>query len=78
MTSLSRRTVFILGLVCLVILSAFVLEYVLTAIPSRPFGHTQTAHVVGRIGLGNIIGKIFHSWISYKPKGTFYANAISD
>lgn len=78
MASLSRRTVLILDLVCLAILSAFVLEYVLTAIPSRPFGPTQTAHVVGWIGLGIIIGKICRSRISWKPKETFYANVISD
>jgi len=58
MASLSGRTVLILGFVCLSILSAFVLEYVLTATPSRPFGHTQTAHLVGWIGLG-IIGLTF-------------------
>ncbi|MDH5586423.1 MAG: hypothetical protein OEZ57_05740 [Nitrospirota bacterium] len=54
MSSLSRRTVRILGFVCLTILSAFLLEYVLTTTPIRPFGHTQPAHLVGWIGLGII------------------------
>ena len=58
MASLSRRTVRILGFVCLTILGAFVLEYVLTTTPIRPFGHTQTAHLVGWIGL-SIIGLTF-------------------
>lgn len=58
MASLSRRTIGVLGLVCFTILSALVLEYVLTATPSRPFGHTQTAHLVGWMGLG-IIGLTF-------------------
>jgi hypothetical protein len=56
--SLSRRTALILSLVCLAILSAFFLEYFLSATPSRPFGHTQLAHVVGWIGLG-FIGMTF-------------------
>ena len=71
MASLSGRSALLLGLVCLTILSAFVLEYALTATPSRPFGHTQTAHVVGWIGLG-IIGLTF----GYPLKRWWHPNQV--
>lgn len=54
MSSLSHRTALVFGLVCLTIISAFLLEFFLSTTPSRPFGHTQMAHHVGWIGLGFI------------------------
>lgn len=54
MPSLSHRTALVLGLVCLTIIGAFLLEFFLSTTPSRPFGHTQIAHLVGWIGLGFI------------------------
>jgi hypothetical protein len=54
MPTLSRRTALVFGLVCLTIIIAFLLEYFLSRTPSRPFGHTQMAHLVGWVGLGFI------------------------
>ena len=54
MSTLSRRTALVFGLVCLAIISAFLLEYFLSTTPGRPFGHTQMAHLVGWIGMGFI------------------------
>ncbi len=48
---LARRTKVLLGLVFLTIFGGFLLEYVLTTTPLRPFGHTQIAHIIGWIGL---------------------------
>ncbi len=54
MPTLSRCTALVFGLVCLAIISTFLLEYFLSTTPSRPFGHTQMAHLVGWIGMGFI------------------------
>ena len=52
MAILSRRVSLILLAVVVVVLGGFLLERWLTAAPSRPFGHTQWAHVVGWVGMG--------------------------
>ncbi len=58
MPSLSRRTAFVFGLVCVTVMSAFFLEYFLSTTSRRPFGHTKMAHLVGWIGMG-LIGLTF-------------------
>ncbi len=51
MSLLTRRTVIVAGLVLTAIAAAFALEFFLSPMPDRPFGHTQTGHAVGWAGL---------------------------
>lgn len=51
MAILSRRISLILLAVVVVVLGGFILERLLTTVPSRPFGHTQWAHLVGWAGM---------------------------
>lgn len=71
MPTLSRRSTLVFGLVCVTIMGAFLLEYVLSTTPSRPFGHTQVAHLVGWIGLG-FIGLTF----GYPLKRWWHPNQV--
>ena len=83
MSTFPRRTAFILGLVSLAIISAFLLEYSLSTTSGRPFGHTHMAHLVGWIGLG-IIGLTFmyplkRWWHPNQvwPKGWFQVHVVT-
>lgn len=51
MPSLSSRTSLVVGLTVASVVSAVLLEYLLSARGPRSFGHTQVAHLVGWTGL---------------------------
>jgi hypothetical protein len=52
---LNRQVGFVFGLTLLAIISAFLVELLLSSSSDRRFGHTQRGHVVGWIGLSVIL-----------------------
>lgn len=52
MSAVERRAVTVTALVVLAIAGALIAEWWLSRSPDRPFGHTQTGHVLGWGGLG--------------------------
>lgn len=48
---LSRRAVLVAGLVAAAVAAAVTVEFLLSPRPEQPFGHTQTGHAVGWVGL---------------------------
>ena len=55
MSALSRRSLLLLAGTSLFILAAFGIEWNLSLTSGRPFGHTQSGHVVGWVGFACIV-----------------------
>ncbi|MDE3119467.1 MAG: hypothetical protein KGL03_10690 [Nitrospirota bacterium] len=52
MSAVERRALLVMALVVLAIAGALTAEWWLSRSPDRPFGHTQTGHVLGWGGWG--------------------------
>ncbi len=61
MNVLERRIGLVFSLTLFTIVTAFLLELLLSVRTDRPFGHTQRGHVVGWIGLAVIMLVFVHS-----------------
>ena len=83
LSPLSRRILIVSAITVLAVSGAFAIELLLTERPERPFGHSESGHLTGWLGLA-VIGLVFvYSYKKRKrrkpgwPRGWFWVHILA-